>query len=155
MAAGLPVVGFAQCPGVNELVRHHESGLLAPEMTSSSLAETLRSLLQSPAMRKNMGDKGRELAMAYTPQVVYDAWETLLRAAKLHKGKTNLREETYNTQKQGDVEFYSRIQLLWHCMERPNLLVGDGNLLRRFIFSMPWLLRRLRPLYAWLKGWRF
>lgn len=155
MAAGLPVVGFAQCPGVNELVRHHESGLLVSEMTSTSLAEALRSLLQSPTIRKNMGNKGRELAMAYTPQVVYDAWETLLRAIKLHKGKTCLREETYNTQKQDNVDFYSRMQLLWHCMERPNLLVGDRNLLKRLVFSMPWLLRRLRPLYAWLKGWKF
>ena len=47
------------------------------------------------------------------------------------------------------------MQLLWHCMERPNLLVGDRNLLKRLVFSMPWLLRRLRPLYAWLKGWKF
>lgn len=32
ISCGLPVVGFAECSGINELVRHGETGLLAPEM---------------------------------------------------------------------------------------------------------------------------
>lgn len=57
MSAGIPVVGFASCPGVNELVRHGETGLLAPEMTSTSLAQALRTLLQNATLRKKWGIK--------------------------------------------------------------------------------------------------
>lgn len=151
MAAGIAVVGFASCPGVNELVRHGETGLLAPEMTSASLAQALRTLLQSAALRKNMGDKNRELAAAYAPQVVYDAWEYLLKAAAQHRDKTCLRDESCGIQSQGD-EAGQRMRLLKQCLGRPNVLVGEGNLLRRLVFSSPWLVRSLRPVYTWLKA---
>src|SRR5690606_40077099 len=30
LAAGIPVIGFADCPGINRLVRHGTNGLLVP-----------------------------------------------------------------------------------------------------------------------------
>lgn len=155
MAAGLPVVGFAQCPGVNELVRHGETGLLAPEMTAESLAETLRTLMQSAAIREKMGNRGREAAIPYTPKIVYDAWETLLKDVSLCKGKTNLREAAFNLQNNDDPKSQKKLHLLRRCMARPNVLVAEGKLLQRIVFSSLWLTRRLRPFYDWLKGLRF
>ncbi|SCM73458.1 Glycosyl transferase group 1 [uncultured Desulfovibrio sp.] len=152
MAAGLPVVGFAQCSGVNELVRNGTTGLLAPEMTAVSLAETLRTLMQSTTKREHMGSNGREATMPYSPQLVYDAWEKLLECTALCKGKTNLREAAFSTNEHNGLELHPELQLLRHCIARPNVLVADGNLLRQLVFSSPWLTQRLRPFYSWLKG---
>lgn len=154
MAARLPVVGFAQCPGVNELVRDGETGLLAPQMTAESLAETLRTLMQSATIREKMGNKGGEAAMPYSPKIVYDAWEALLQDVILCQGKTNLQEAAFSSRNHDGQESQKMLRLLQHCMARPNVLVADGKLLRRLVFSSPWLTRRLRPLYDWLKGLR-
>lgn len=152
MAARLPVVGFAQCPGVNELVRHGETGLLAPKMSAESLAETLRPLMQSAAIREKMGNKGGEAAIPYSPKIVYDAWEALLQDVILSQGKTNLQEAAFSSRIHDGQESQKMLRLLQHCMARPNVLVADGKLLRRLVFSSPWLTRRLRPFYDWLKG---
>lgn len=150
MAAGLPVVGFSQCSGVNELVQHGKTGLLAPEMTAESLAEALRTLMQSAIMREYMGNKGRKAALSCAPQAVYYAWEVFLKGAALRKGKTNLREVAFNYIS-GEPERLQQLQLLQRCMSRPNVLAGDGNLLKQLVFSSPWITRRLRPFYDYLK----
>lgn len=91
MGHGLPVVGFAACPGTNELVRHNETGLLAPEMTAESLADALRRLMFDADARRRMGRNARESAQCFAPGIVYDAWEKLfLRTAAL-KGRTRLQ----------------------------------------------------------------
>ncbi|MEG6503838.1 MULTISPECIES: glycosyltransferase [unclassified Desulfovibrio] len=152
MAAGLPVVGFAQSPGVNALILDGQTGLLAPEMTAESLAGALRTLMQSAVIREKMGNKGREAATPYTPKIVYDAWEVLLKDVIRRKGKTNLRETAFNLQNHDDPEQQKRLHLLRRCMARPNVLVADGKPLRRLVFSSPWLTRRLRPFYSWFKS---
>ncbi len=86
----LPVVGFAECSGVNEIVVHGESGLLAPEMTEQSLAACLRLLMKNPAMRQKMGARGQTMLARYAPERVYDQWENLFRRAQTAKGNTCL-----------------------------------------------------------------
>ena len=136
------------------IVRHGETGLLAPQMTAESLAETLRTLMQSATIREKMGNKGGEAAMPYSPKIVYDAWEALLQDVILCQGKTNLQEAAFSSRNHDGQESQKMLRLLQHCMARPNVLVADGKLLRRLVFSSPWLTRRLRPLYDWLKGLR-
>lgn len=149
MTAGLPTVGFAQCPGVNELIQHNVTGLLAPDMTAASLAESLRMLVADAALRQRMGQAAREAAKAFAPVTVYDAWEHLLCEAAAHKGKTRLQELENSATLQP--ELYEHANILKHCIARPNVLVGDGQFIRRLVFQFPWFKRLLHPVYTWFK----
>lgn len=75
---GLPSVGFAACPGVNEIIVHGENGLLAPEMTAESLAEHLHILMADEQLRQRMGARARELSARYKREHILDQWERLL-----------------------------------------------------------------------------
>jgi glycosyltransferase involved in cell wall biosynthesis len=81
MSFGLPVVGFADCPGTNELVKDGVSGLLAPGGTdrAASLAHTLESLMSNPALRRQLGDAGKTaIRSGHSVSHIVDLWETLL-----------------------------------------------------------------------------
>ncbi|MCY4525818.1 MAG: glycosyltransferase, partial [Anaerolineaceae bacterium] len=60
-ACGRPLVA-SDVPGCREVVRHEETGLLAPPRDAASLAAALRRLLLEKATRQRMGAAGRELA---------------------------------------------------------------------------------------------
>ena len=76
LAHGLPSVGFASCSGVNELITHGENGLLAE--SEESLAESLATLMESPAQRQSMGKKAVASMEQYRPERCFDAWERVL-----------------------------------------------------------------------------
>ena len=78
---GLPVVGFASCPGVNSLVIDGENGLLAENMTAKSLANSLERLMADDNLRKQMGAAGIKTARRFAPQNIFDQWEKLLEDA--------------------------------------------------------------------------
>jgi glycosyltransferase involved in cell wall biosynthesis len=59
MAAGLPVVASA-VGGVPEIVAHGATGLLVPPGDAAALAEALEQLLADPALRRRLGEAGRE-----------------------------------------------------------------------------------------------
>ena len=61
MASGLPVVS-TRCWGTEMTVRHGENGLLTPVGDASALADAITWLLERPALRAQMGRRGRELA---------------------------------------------------------------------------------------------
>ena len=79
LGRGLPVVGFADCPGVNELVRDGINGLLAegPDRVEA-LAERLARLMGSLKLRRRLGAAGPASIEAFTPERITDIWETLL-----------------------------------------------------------------------------
>lgn len=62
-ASGLPIV-TTDVPGCREIVRHSENGLLVPVRDVVALAETLRRLIEDAELRRRMGAKGREIAVA-------------------------------------------------------------------------------------------
>ncbi len=81
MSFGLPVVGFADCPGTNELIEDGVSGyLVVPgEDRAESLARALEHLLADPARRQRMGEAGtRAVAGMASLASVGDRWEQLL-----------------------------------------------------------------------------
>jgi len=61
MAGGIPVVAY-DVGGNPEAVRDGESGLLAPPGRPVALADAMIRLLRNPALRRTMGEKGRERA---------------------------------------------------------------------------------------------
>lgn len=86
MATGLPSIGFADCPGTNQLIRHEKNGLLAsPEDRVSSMENALRQLMSSADIRERMGRQALEDSKAFDPRQVYDQWETLFYEAAEYK----------------------------------------------------------------------
>lgn len=90
MRCGLPVVGFAGCPGVNEIIKHGVNGLLAPEMTEESLVGSLIALMADADRRIAMGEASTKLLAPFEPQLVYDQWERLFRRVAMRKGRTRM-----------------------------------------------------------------
>lgn len=60
-AAGVPIVG-THAGGIPEIVRHEENGLLVKPGDVGALAEAMHRLLSSDDLRRQMGQRGRELA---------------------------------------------------------------------------------------------
>jgi len=81
MSHGLPVVGFADCPGTNELIDHDRTGLLVipGKDRFRSLANVLSGLLGDPMLRRRLGEAGREaIDNRFSPKYICDLWESLL-----------------------------------------------------------------------------
>jgi len=87
MSYGLPVIGFADCPGTNELIQPERTGLLITPLANraASLSFGLSRLMKNPTLRKSMGSAGREeVTKHYSPEQVCDRWETLLETMVEH-----------------------------------------------------------------------
>ena len=85
LAAGLPVVGFADCSGTNALVQDGGNGLLIPASDGTArtarvagLAAALRTLMADPARRAALGAQGPASMAPYAPDRIIDMWEGLL-----------------------------------------------------------------------------
>ncbi len=89
---GLPVVGFAECAGTNEIIVPEENGLLADKMTARSLAQKLDILMGDATLRQSMGQRGWEMLDRYNEEAVFDQWEILLRQVAEAKGNTALQK---------------------------------------------------------------
>lgn len=83
MSYGLPVVGFADCPGTNELIEDGSSGMLVAQGDdrAESLARALESLFADAVLRLRMGEAGaRAVTRMASVSSVCDRWENLLAA---------------------------------------------------------------------------
>ena len=81
MSHGLPVVGFLDCPGTNELIEAGNTGLLVEPGSDrvSSLALALSDLMACPTLQKRLGEGGWEaINTKFSPSYVCDVWEDLL-----------------------------------------------------------------------------
>jgi glycosyltransferase involved in cell wall biosynthesis len=80
LAAGVPVVGFAECPGINRLVRDGTNGILVHDDASAvqSLGAALAKLMKDDALRKKYGSAGPKTVKEFEPERVFDLWEDLL-----------------------------------------------------------------------------
>ena len=79
MAHGLPVVGFAGCAGIMQLIMNGQTGYLAQGNGSvSTLVDELRPLMQSAVIRKRIGAAAATAMTRFAPKAIYDRWEGLL-----------------------------------------------------------------------------
>ena len=60
-ACGRPIV-TTDTPGCREIGRDGENGFLVPPRDSQALANALRTLVENPALRQTMGERGRAIA---------------------------------------------------------------------------------------------
>ncbi len=82
LAHGLPAVGFANCPGVNRLIRPGRNGVLVSGSNRvHALAETLDRLMTDDQARLNLAPSEAAPLGANDPARVLDSWENLLSVA--------------------------------------------------------------------------
>lgn len=95
MAAGLPCVGFADCDGTNDLIEDGVTGLLAePSNTREApLAESLKRLLDDPALRERLGRAGFEKAKTFSRQQFTERWKTLIGDIAPKRAKSTAKEQ--------------------------------------------------------------
>ncbi|MFD9728264.1 glycosyltransferase [Streptomyces sp. NPDC059072] len=77
MAAGLPVAAFDCAPGVREIVRHGEDGLLARLGNTMELAGHLDALMSDDRLRDRLGDTAFRSVKRYSSAEITDRWEEL------------------------------------------------------------------------------
>lgn len=76
-AAGLPLVA-SRVGGIPEVCRHGYNGLLCEERDVDGLAEGILALLRDPGLRREFGERGRELARSeFDERTSMDRLETL------------------------------------------------------------------------------
>jgi glycosyltransferase involved in cell wall biosynthesis len=82
MAVGLPVLGFSDCPGTNELISHNENGWLVTPREGKDrvavFAEGLSKLLGDNELRRRLGEAAKKRMKAFDSQGVIDNWQALL-----------------------------------------------------------------------------
>lgn len=85
MACGLPVVGFADCEGTNEIVLPGENGVLVEpgEDRVRAFARALADLIEDESRRVQLGSTAPATTKRFDPDTVLDRWEkVILDAAK-------------------------------------------------------------------------
>jgi glycosyltransferase involved in cell wall biosynthesis len=76
---GLPTVGFADCSGLNQLIRPGYNGSLAAGTNRvAALAQALVPLMADDALRQSLVPPCFELPEAWKPEQVLNSWEQLL-----------------------------------------------------------------------------
>lgn len=77
MSIGLPVIGYKNCPAVNELIADGESGILCDDGIEP-LAEALLELVRDESKRKQYGDSAKRSMAQYAPECIWDMWDKLI-----------------------------------------------------------------------------
>lgn len=77
MAAGVPCAAFDCAPGVHEIIRDGEDGLLATLGNTGELARHLDTLMSDKSLRDAMGEAARVNVQRFTTDEVVRGWEEL------------------------------------------------------------------------------
>ncbi|EHM30238.1 MULTISPECIES: glycosyltransferase [Streptomyces] len=77
MASGVPCAAFDCAPGVREIVRDGEDGLLAPAGDVAALADRLLRLTGNPRLRDAMGARARSGVQRFSEPETLRRWEEL------------------------------------------------------------------------------
>ena len=77
MGCGLPLVSFDCQTGPADIIQDGKNGLLVPDGDIKGLAAALNRLIEDPALRRQMGAAGVELAKEYAPDRIAARWEHL------------------------------------------------------------------------------
>ena len=79
MAHGVPSVAF-DCPtGPSDLIRHGENGFLTDVGDVRAAADFVIELWENQQLRSRIGDRAKEVAVTFSPEIVGDQWLCLVR----------------------------------------------------------------------------
>jgi len=73
---GLPAVGLERTAGVNELLKHNETGILASD-DEFSFATALQAMIDDAEFRRRAGRMARESILCYEPESIFNQWAKL------------------------------------------------------------------------------
>jgi glycosyltransferase involved in cell wall biosynthesis len=76
MAHGIPGIGFATTPGVNELITDGKNGFLVNSIDEFSLR--LKELMENKELRIKLGKQAREDMKQFAPETVSKKWDKFL-----------------------------------------------------------------------------
>ena len=76
LAIGLPGVGFASAPAINELIINGKTGYLVKDV--DDYAAKLAKLMSDKTLRMQMGKQARQDMERYSPQSVIDKWVNVI-----------------------------------------------------------------------------
>lgn len=81
LAAGVPAIGFADCPGTNELIHDGINGILVSGADrTEALAQGLTRLMESQELRETLSRASPRSVEGFTISNVADQWEELLQS---------------------------------------------------------------------------
>lgn len=76
LAQGLPAVGLKQTSGVNELLIHKKSGLLASNNVDE-FSTALQKMIDDIDFRRSAGHEAVKSVQKFSPQQIFDQWDKL------------------------------------------------------------------------------
>lgn len=88
MSCGLPVIGFADCPGTNELIVSGHTGILvsASGDRASALSTEMSDLIANPSQRTKLGEAAcSSMQASHSRSEICNLWEDLLKSASPNK----------------------------------------------------------------------
>lgn len=81
MVMGLPVIGFSDCPGTNELILDGVNGILVESGDRvENLAMAMRCLIESADLRESLGQRAKLVIKQFAPERIFGLWVELLRS---------------------------------------------------------------------------
>ena len=81
LSAGLPAVGFADCPGTNEIIQDEVNGLLVKGSNrAEALAVSLSRLMGDPALLSEFSSRAPGTVAEYEAEGIVMRWEKLLQS---------------------------------------------------------------------------
>lgn len=97
MTHRLPVVGFSNCPGTNELIESGRTGILVDSTNDheSALAVVLKTLIENPDLRLRLGEAAQKaIDHKFSIHHITNQWESLL--AKIVSSSKLLNKKILN-----------------------------------------------------------
>ncbi|NCC52301.1 MAG: glycosyltransferase family 4 protein [Spartobacteria bacterium] len=86
LSHGLPVIGFASCPGTNELVAHGENGLLVDgEDRVKALADGMARLMDDAELRATLSTSAKRSVERFSERTLIKRWDALVYMAANRK----------------------------------------------------------------------
>lgn len=72
MSIGLPVLGFENCSGVNELIKNGENGFLCKD--EHDMTKNLEILINNPKKRSELGYNAHLSMKQFSPENISKQW---------------------------------------------------------------------------------
>jgi len=143
MAHGVPVIGYEECSGTNEIITHGHDGLLLDnDDRVKSLMDGMASLMSKPELRRSMGNNARVTASKYDPLLINRKWEKLLlkaidgndsiKTSKKYKEQTEWSEKVLkdmiDKERFSNVYIFDRDPVLFEKHKKEYLLIYGHRL---------------------------
>ena len=80
LAHGVPAIGFADCPGTNELIIDGRNGILVESSRdrASAMAAGLAQMIENTQLREQLARSAPLSVSAFTLEAVLEHWQALL-----------------------------------------------------------------------------